>query len=258
MTHTVALDDAAWASPWRRVRVGEKLLLGGGLLLTALLAPPWPAAPLVAAAVVVAVVGCARVPARVLAVACAAPALFIALGVVSVAIRVGDPAPDAWVRLGPLSVDAASAALAGSVLGRSCAGTLAVLLVATTTPMVDLLAWIRRRGVPGPLVEVASLVYRLLFVLLDTAVAITDAQRARLGDAAGLRRRVGHVGTALGALLVRSWDRAARLTAGLEARGLDGDLPTLPSVRAASPAFVVASVAALGGIWGLVAVEALT
>ena len=63
---------------------------------------------------------------------------------------------------------------------RSAAGTLSVLLLATTTPMADLLGWARRRGLPGPLVEIASLMYRILFVLLDVALAMRAAQVARL------------------------------------------------------------------------------
>ena len=39
---TYSIDDAAWASPWRRRRVGEKVLLSLALVLTALLTPPWP------------------------------------------------------------------------------------------------------------------------------------------------------------------------------------------------------------------------
>lgn len=258
MAPSVALDDAAWTSPWRRVRVGEKLLLGGALLLTALLAPPWPAAPLVAGAAVVATVGFARVPPRVLALGLAAPLAFIVLGAVTVAVRVGAAAPEAWIVLGPLSVDAASAMLAGQTLGRSVAGTLAVLLIATTTPMVDLLGWLAERGVPGPLVEMASLVYRLLFVLLGTALALVAAQHARLGDAAPVARRVANAGTAMGALVVRSWDRAARLSAGLDARGLDADLRTLPVARAASPRFVAATLGVVAGIWAAALVPGLT
>ena len=35
---------------------------------------------------------------------------------------------------------------------------MSVLLLATTTPMAELLGWARRRGLPGPLVEIASLI----------------------------------------------------------------------------------------------------
>lgn len=230
----IALDDAAWAAPWRHVRVGEKLLLSLGLVLTALIAPPWPAAPLVAAAAIGLSLGPARIPVRTLAIGFAAPFTFIVIGAISVAIQVA-----------PLAITQTSIANGLSVFARSVAGTLAILLLATTTPMVDLLGWLRRRGVPGPLIEIASLMYRLLFVLMDTAIAIRGAQAARLGDA----RPWQSASTAMGALLVRSWDRAARLTDGLAARGIDGDLVLLPSELRASPRFLAGTLALLTAIW---------
>ena len=57
---TLSIDDAAWASPWRRRRVGEKVLLSLALLLTALLLPPWPGCVAVALVSVFAIVGPAR------------------------------------------------------------------------------------------------------------------------------------------------------------------------------------------------------
>lgn len=250
----IALDDAAWAAPWRQVRVGEKLVLGVGLMLTALIAPPWPAAPLVAAAAVLLTLGPARIPARVLAIGFAVPLAFIAVGAFSVSLQLGANATDAWFRLGPLSMDATTAANGARIFGRSAAGTLAVLLLATTTPMVDMLGWARRRGVPGPLVEVASLTYRLLFVLLAVITSIRAAQIARLGDAPGgglpgLKRRWNTIAAAMGALLIKSWDRAARLTDGLAARGIDGDLVLLAPRLPANPRFLVGSFALIAAIW---------
>ena len=62
--HLTALDDAAWAGPWRRVRVGEKVALSLGLVLTALLTPSWPGSVLVATASVALTCGPARIPPR--------------------------------------------------------------------------------------------------------------------------------------------------------------------------------------------------
>lgn len=249
----IALDDAAWASPWRRIRVGEKLALSMGLVLTALIAPPWPAAPLVALAVVVLTLGPARIPARVLGIGFAAPLAFIAIGSVSVAVQIGATPADAWWRFGPLSLGAQSATNAVNLFGRSAAGTLAILLLATTTPMVDLLGWLRRRGLPGALVEIASLIYRLLFVLGDVAVNMHAAQVARLGDAPGgrgrLARRWDTAANSMGTLLVRAWTRAARLTDGLAARGIDGDLILLDDHRPAAPGFLIGSATAIAAIW---------
>ncbi len=255
----IALDDAAWSAPWRSVRVGEKLVLGGGLLLTALLAPPWPAAPLVGLAAIIATLGPARIPPRILAIGFAAPLAFITIGAISVALQVGNPDAAVWFRLGPLSMDATTAANGAQIFGRSAAGTLAILMMATTTPMVDMLGWARRRGVPGPLVEIASLTYRLLFVLLDVLTGTRAAQIARLADAPGgglpgLRRRWNAISLAMGSLLVRSWDRSARLADGLAARGIDGDLVLLQARHPARPGFVMTSVGLIAAIWALVGV----
>lgn len=249
----IALDDAAWAAPWRHIRVSEKVLLSMGLVLTALIGPAWPVAPLVAGAAIFLTLGPARIPARTLLIGFAAPLSFILIGSISVAFMIGTVPADAWFHLGPVSVTAASVLNSAQLFARSSAGTLAILLLATTTPMVDLLGWARQRGVPGPLVEVASLIYRLLFVLLDTAVSMHAAQVARLGDAPlgkkRLARRWNTAASTMGTLLVRSWTRAARLTDGLAARGIEGDLITLPRRLPASPRFLAGTAGLLGGIW---------
>ncbi len=72
-------------------------------------------------------------------------------------------------------------ARAGSLVGHALAGSAAVLLLAATTPMSDLLPALRRLRVPAAVVEVASVTYRLLFVLLESLRTIREAQTARMG-----------------------------------------------------------------------------
>lgn len=251
MAHARALDDAAWQGPWRRVRVGEKVALSVGLLATALVAPPWPGCALVAVACLILTCGPARIPPRTLALAMAAPLPFLLIGGVTVAVVLGGTPPvSALFTWGPLWADPATVTKGATAFARGVAGTLSVMLLATTTPMVDLLTWLRHLRVPAPLVEIASLTYRLLFVLLSSALAIRAAQTARLG-----RPTLTTAASAMGALLVRSWTRASRLQAGLEGRGYVDDLPTLAVARRASPAFMVTTAFVLAGIW--VAVEAV-
>ena len=247
--HLTSLDDAAWAGPWRKVRVGEKVTLSVGLVLSALFAPSWPGTPAVALASVLLIVGPARIPPRVLGVAMSAPLTFLALGSVSVAVTVGDAPLDALAAWGPLAVTPASLAHGLDVGGHGIAGTLALMVLATTTPMVDLLTWLRTLRVPDPLIAVASLTYRLLFVLLDTVVGIHDAQANRLADAAGPRRRWRTSAAATGTVLVRAWDRAERLQAGLEARGFESALVTLPVARPRSWSFRGLTAAVLAAVW---------
>jgi cobalt/nickel transport system permease protein len=244
----LAIDVAAWSSPWRHRPPGDKVLLAFGLVLCALVLPVWPGSPLVAVTAVAAAVGPAQVGWRVLARAGRAALAFIVLGGVSIAItwQAGSAGGAGPALLG-LTVTTASAGQAAATMAHAVGGTAAMLLLATTTPITDLLAWARRRGVPEAVVDVAGLIYRLLFVLLATAQAVRAAQTARLGYAT--RRAALRSAAALtAAILTRAWTRARRLEEGLAGRGLDGPLRVLEDARPSSPRFVAASLVVLATV----------
>ena len=234
----LAIDDAAWASAWRRRAPGDKLLLCLGLVLCALLLPVWPGSVLVGLTCVVLALGPARVPARIFGRAVRLPLAFVAVGALTAVVQVdGDGfgwAPDA-------------AATAGGLVGHSLAGGAAVLLLSTTTPMSDLLPALGRLRVPSAVIEVASVVYRLLFVLLECLRTIREAQAMRMGYSS-VRRTYRSSGTLAAAVLTRSWDRARRLQDGLTGRGLETGLRVLPETLPSSRVFVAATVTGLAGI----------
>ena len=237
---TLAVDDAAWSSAWRRRSPADKLLLCGGLVVCALVLPAWPGSVLVGAVAVALALGPARVPARTFARAVRWPAAFIAVGALTAVVSVGDGlgwAPDA-------------AARGGSLVGHALAGSAAVLLLACTTPMSDLLPALQRLRVPAAVTEVAAVTYRLLFVLLDSLRTIREAQTARMGRST-LRRSLRADGALAAAVLTRSWDRARRLQEGLAGRGMETGLRVLPERHRSSPAFVGATVVGLAGIVAL-------
>lgn len=247
--HFTALDDAAWASPWRQRAVVDKALLSVGLVLTALLAPPLPGGVLVGVVAVACLLGPARLPAQLLVKAMSGPLAFLILGAVSVVVAVGTPVAGAWWVWGPLSIGPDSAARAGGLLVHGVAGALAVMVLATTTPMMDLVSSCRRLRIPAACLDIAALVYRLLFVLLDVATATHDAQVARLGGTGSPAARIRAAGAVTGTVLVRSWDRARRLADGLAGRGYEDDLVTLPALRNRSVRFEAAAVGAVAIVW---------
>ena len=144
---------------------------------------------------------------------------------------------------------------AHALVGHSLAGGAAVLLLATTTPMSDLLPALRRLRVPAAVVEVAGVVYRLLFVLLDSLRTIREAQTNRMGYSS-VRRSYRSSGVLAAAVLTRSWDRARRLQEGLAGRGLDAGLRVLPEALPSSTAFLAASAAGLAALCAVTVVVA--
>ncbi|MGY1608282.1 MULTISPECIES: cobalt ECF transporter T component CbiQ [unclassified Geodermatophilus] len=240
----LAVDDAAWASAWRTRSPLDKLLLCVGLVVCALVLPAWPGSVLVGLTAVVLALGPARVPARTFGRAVRWPSAFVAVGALTAVVSVDG---------GGLGWAPGAAARAGELVGHSVAGGAAVLLLATTTPVSDLLPALRRLRVPAAVLEVAGVTYRMLFVLLESLRTIREAQTARMGHSS-LRRSYRSSGVLAAAVLTRSWERARRMQEGLAGRGMETGLQVLPESRPSSPAFLAATAA---GLAALVAVGGL-
>lgn len=234
----LALDDAAWDSPWRVRCVRDKAVLSLGLLVCALALPWWPGGVLTAVVAGAVLLGPTGVGARTLGRALVAPAAFLAVGAASLLVTL------AWEGR-PVVGLAASATPAAVVAVRGLAATLAVFVLAATTPMVDLIGALRRARVPQACLDVTTVAYRMVFVLLQTARSVRSAQAARLGYD-GRRAALRSTAALVGVVLLRAWSRAERLESGLAGRGGGDALRTLDPPALASWRFVLASLAVIG------------
>lgn len=237
----LALDAAAYASRWRLRHPAEKALLALGLLGCALVLPAWPGSVMVGGVALVALLGPAGLAGRHLVRAVRAPLLFITTGSLPLLVTVSGPTSLGW--------DPDGSVKAAAVTGRAGAGLLCLLLFAATTPLADVLPRLARLGVPAAVTEVAAVTYRLLFLLLDSARAVREAQAARLGYRTWTTAHRSLAGQAA-AVFLRAFDRARRLESGLALRGYDGSLRVQVPTRPLSPVFVVGSLAVLTGVVG--------
>lgn len=236
------LDEIAYRNRWRPRHPAEKAVLSLGLLGCAVTLPPWPGAALAGGCALVALLGPAGLTPAQLWRAMRVPLAFVLTGVLPMLVAVGGPQALAWDPAGP--------ATATSVVGRAVGALLCLLLFAATTPMADVLPRLGRLGVPAAVTEVAALTYRLLFLLLDTARGVREAQAARLGFATwgGSLRSVACQG---GAVFVQAFDRARRLEEGLALRGYTGSLRVELEERPVSRPFVAGALAVVGAVVGL-------
>lgn len=243
MSHGLALDHAAWSSPWRSRSVRDKGVLSLGLLLAAVSLPPVPGGMAVMVVSLGLLLGPIRVGWARLGRMVWLPLLSILIGVATVAVSVS------WDGGLRLQLTGVGVAMAGRLAVRAIAATLAMFTLAASTPMIDLLSALRRLRVPDPLIEIAGLIYRFTFGLLESAGAIHQAQEARLGySTRAAAMRSASMGVTV--LFLRSWDRARRLESGLAGRGYEGSLRTLEPRRRRSTTFLASSIALLVAIWG--------
>ncbi len=224
----LAIDRHAWTNRWRSHHPGERLLLAGGGLLLALMLPPLGAGPLLVVVMAAATVAGAGVPMRAFMGVMAVPAGFLLAGApfLALSLDLHDGVHLGW--------SAAGAVLALKVSLRALGATACLAFLALTTPAAELVPWLRRLGVPAVLVEIALLIYRLIFILMERAAAGQQAQAARLGyrDA---RRSLRSLAFLTATLFQRALERARRLEVGLAARGYAGELRVLAPARVLSP-----------------------
>lgn len=239
-----AIDHCAWTNRWSRRAPGEKLLLGGGLLVLALVLPPLTTAPLIIAVATLAAVVGAGVPARLFATVMAIPVGFLLTGAPVLALSL-DLHHGVHVALAPGGL-----VLAAEVTVRSLAAVTCLTFLILTTPLADLLAVLGRCGVPRLVLELMLLTYRLIFVFLERAAAGRRALAARLGTA-GFAVTVRSLGLLAAGLFQHSLDKGRRLEIGLAARASDGGLPVPVGMAAPVPARLAAFLAVLAAVAGL-------
>lgn len=106
---------------------------------------------------------------------------------------------------------------------RVIGGVSLILFLSLSTPAHKLLLAANWFRVPKTLIELALLIYRYIFVLLEETVTIRDAQRVRLGYRhwGQSLRSLGILG---GSLVLRAYDRAERVFEAMLARGYTGTM----------------------------------
>ncbi|SMF28977.1 cobalt/nickel transport system permease protein [Tistlia consotensis] len=212
------IDRHAQTSRYRHLPAAEKLIAATGAMAVALTAESFLVeAAVLAAAVALLTLGArvgprdlwraARVPVGFVLAGSLAQATSLSLhgGLPSLAWPVGSLEPAAFVAL------------------RSLACIAALLGLALTTPLADLLHLLRRGGLGRELGDIAFLMLRIIWVTLDCLTEGLRSQANRLGFV-GYRRSLRSLGLLLAALLPRTLGRARRLETGLAARGYDGAL----------------------------------
>ncbi|MFN6548327.1 energy-coupling factor transporter transmembrane component T family protein [Mycolicibacterium nivoides] len=230
-----ALDVVAWRSAWRMRSVEEKAALCFGLLACAVTLPAWPTVPLVLLAVA-ASARHAGLPRWHLVTGLRAPAVFIVVAAASTAVTMSPT----------IGLSASGLADAVQTAARAIAATSATLLFASSTPVSAWVAALRRLGVPATCTDVMTVMYRMVFLLLESLAVVRQSQVARLGyRTLGLSVRSAGLMTA--AALTRAWSRALRLEQGLSSRSFGGSSghPTGPAV---SYAFVAMAVVTVSGV----------
>lgn len=214
------IEQSAYSNRWRRVSHAAKgvFALGG---FVAAFAAGTPAAAVAVAGLLAAVtlVGAGIPPVRYLRVA--APALlFLAMSSLPLAFSLNFSEETRSFLFQP---SAAGMHKVAEVSARSLGALTALLFLVLTTPLIDLIALLRRLKTPEVLLEIMVLCYRMLFVFSEAMHDMLTAQSARLGYATP-RLAMRSLGELAANLTLQVWQRAHALHVAAQARNNDGPL----------------------------------
>jgi len=112
------------------------------------------------------------------------------------------------------------------VFGRMLGAFSCLVFLAFTTPMTELFSIFYRVRIPPIMVELSMLMYRFIFLFMDEAEKMHQAQKTRMGysDWKSSLRCMGMLG---GNLFIRTWFQGEKLHMAMESRGYNGTLKTM-------------------------------
>lgn len=235
-----------------RIDPRVKLLIAVWALL-AVVASAQPFLPLAVFAVCLGATASLRVPAKLVALRLLAPLSTVAVLIVIQTFVTGTT-PVASLSLGGWTLTAKAEGLRqGLHLGARVLGALSVvLLLGIATPAHRIFQALLSFRISRDWVEIAILMYRYIFVLMDRAGDLAAAQRLRLGYRAP-GRALSSLAALAGATVVHSFEQAGRTHSAMRLRGYRGTMPfgPLPALASGELRLIALFTVAIAAAYGL-------
>lgn len=136
------------------------------------------------------------------------------------------------------------------IAGRILGAVSIVALIGFSTPFTEFMAGLSWLKVPKGFIEILMFAYRFLFVLLEDATIIYNAQKNRLGYST-VRRGMGSFGILAGSLVLKAFEHSHHVTTAMIQRGYDGNIPIL-NHKPFKPRELIVSllmIIAMGFVW---------
>jgi cobalt/nickel transport system permease protein len=241
------LEDIAQTNGLREVNTYLKLAAGLGAILLCLLSTGFIAPLFIAVLLAGAVLILARVDMRTYATLFIVPFWFAVMGIIVIVLLSGGSGVYwSWTPLPWLSFSITRDSIneGGFIFCRVIGGMSALIFIALTTPMTDLFLVMRQVRIPEVVLDLAMIIYRSIFSIMDQLVQTYQAQVMRLGYSS-FRESVNSFGTLCGSVFIASWNAGEDFIRAMDARCYNGKFASIGETRPVEPAPLVMVVAFL-------------
>lgn len=238
------LEDIAQTNGLREVNTYLKLATGLGAILLCLLSRSFVAPLYIATVLSIAILFLARVDPKTYGELFIIPLWFAIMSVVAIILVSGGGDvywswnPISWFSL---SVTSESINEGFFIFCRVIGGMSAMMFIALTTPMTDLFIVMKQCRIPEVVVDLAMMIYRSVFILMNQLVQTYQAQVMRLGYGS-FRESIRSLAILCGSVFIASWEAGEDFIRAMDARCYDGKFVVLGETRPVEPvpAMVVA------------------
>jgi cobalt/nickel transport system permease protein len=141
----------------------------------------------------------------------------------------GEVAGSYNIWLWQVSVTYSGLFILANVMAKAWLCILALILLSSTTRLADLLKSLRQLGIPRVMILILSFMYRYIFVLADEVMRMQQARDSRSFGGKRLHQ-LKAIGSMVGTLFIRSYERGERIYAAMLSRGFDGQVRTLQNL----------------------------
>lgn len=180
----------------------------------------------------VAIVGPAGISAKVYLKMMSLPFFFLLVGVITIAVSITTKGLEvgwlAGITISGVTVGITydGLVMAGGLILKSLGSVSCLYFFTLTTPVLEIVAIMRKLKFPSLFIELTDLMYRFIFVMLATADDIYTSQSSRWGYAS-LKNSMNSLGQLTAALFIKALYRSRMLFSALSSRGYMGQLTVL-------------------------------
>lgn len=239
------IDKLSYQSKLRYVNASEKLMYAVLTLILCILSRSVKVAVLVFVINGILTVGKGGIPLSRYIKLLTIPLAFLIVGTAAIMVNVSKVPLDAFAfRLGEWYITGSMAGIyrALELCATALSAVTCLYFLSLNTVMTDILDALRKLHFPSLLIELMLLIYRFIFVLFQTASAITVSQQARLGNR-DFKTRIRSFGAMGSALFILALKRSNVLYDAMESRCYDGNIRVLTRMQPARAGEIAAIVA---------------
>lgn len=228
----IMMDKWAYSSRLREKNPYSKLLFGVGNLLICVLCRSNVVSLFIFLMMFALVVWIGKMPLKVYLRLLCIPLIFLVISTITVIFEIGHvESAKVLVTLagGHIFITEWSLTRGIQLFLSSFASVTCLYFLAVTTPVIDIIQVLRSFHLPKIMIELMYLIYRFIFLLLETGNAIVVSQDCRLGYK-DRKTSMQSTSKMSAVLFIRAYQKADALFSAMESRGYDGDLCVLSTI----------------------------